>query len=68
MDKIIIQIPYWIIFWDDDIVNELSLNPYWLNEWLVDKDELCTIEITEKTFWILTSLVKYLSHKYNKDD
>lgn len=68
MNTIIIKIPYWIIFSDQYVVDKLNLNSYLLNEWLRDSDELCSIEITEETFRILSWLTNYLSHKYNKDD
>lgn len=68
MDTIIIKIPYWIIFSDQYVVDKLDLNPYLLNEWLRDSDELCSIEITEKTFRILSWLTNYLSRKYNKEN
>lgn len=68
MDKIIIQIPYWIIYSDHYVVTKLNLNPYLLNEWLANEDELYTIEITEETFRILSWLTTYLSRKYTKEN
>ena len=68
MDTIIIQIPYWVIYSDHYVVDKLDLNPYLLNEWLRDSDELCSIEITEKTFRVLSWLTTYLSRKYTKEN
>lgn len=68
MDTIIIQIPYWIIYSDSSVVDELNLNPYLLNEWLRDSNDLCSIEITKDNLWILDWLKEYLSYNNNNND
>ena len=68
METIIVKVPYWVIYSDHYVVDKLDLNPYLLREWLADSDELCSIEITEKTFRVLPWLTTYLSHKYNKEN
>lgn len=68
MDTFIIMIPYWVIYSDHYVVDKLNLNPYLLNEWLRDSDELCSIEITEDNLWILDWLKDYLSYNNNNND
>ena len=60
-----VQIPYWIIYSDHYVVDKLDLNPYLLNEGLADSDDLCSIEITEKTFRVLPWITTILSRKYS---
>lgn len=68
MDTIILQIPYWIIYSDSYVVDELHLNPYLLNEWLRDSDELCSIEITQDNLWILERVTNYLHRNSDNND
>lgn len=66
--QIIIQIPYWIVFLNDRIVDNLWLNPYLLNEWLRDTDDLCSIEITQDNLWILERVTNYLHRNFDNDN
>ena len=66
--SVIIQVPYWIIFLNDRIVDHLWLNPYLLNEWLRDTEDLCSIEITQDNLWILERVTNYLHRNFDNDN
>lgn len=51
-----ITITYWTIVKSQKLCEELWINEYCVNEWIVDKDDTLTIEITEKNKWILQEL------------
>jgi len=51
-----ITITYWTIVKSQKLCDELWINEYCVNEWISDKDDTLTIEITEKNKWILQEL------------
>ena len=53
-------IPYELAYQSDRLVNELWLNPYAINEWLVSPSDRLAIDITEDRLWILDWLQNYL--------
>ena len=61
MNNIIqVTIPYELAYQSDRLVNELWLNPYAINEWLVSPSDRLAIDITEDRLWILDWLQNYL--------
>lgn len=57
-----IWIKYKIIYKYDKIINYLWLNEYWINEWLIDWDDIKYIEITKENIWILDLLKDYIEN------
>ena len=61
MNNIIqVIIPYELAYQSDRLVNELWLNPYAMNEGLIDPSDRLVIDITEDKLWILSRLQDYL--------
>ena len=48
-----IWLPYGLIMRCNRLVDELGLNPYILNEWLCEPEDIEYIEITPENAWIL---------------
>lgn len=59
-----ITITYWTIVKSQKLCDELWINEYCVNEWIADKDDTLTIEITEKNKWILQELYNLV---YNQE-
>lgn len=57
-----IWIEYKIIYKYDKIINYLWLNEYWINEWLIDWNDIKYIEITKENIWILDYLKSYIEN------
>jgi len=57
-----IWIQYKIIYKYDKIINYLWLDEYWINEWLVDWNDIKYIEITKGNIWILDYLKSYIEN------
>ena len=57
-----IWIEYKIIYKYDKIINYLWLNEYWINEWLIDWNDIKYIEITKENIWILDLLKEYIEN------
>lgn len=60
-----IQIPYWIIVKDDFLCRKLNVNEYCVAEWLVDKNDTLTVEITPDKMWLLELLYEWLKDNEN---
>lgn len=61
MENIIqVIIPYQLAYQSDRLVNELWLNPYAMNEGLIEPSDRLVIDITEERLWILAWLQDYL--------
>ena len=59
-DIVKVIIPYELAYQCDRLVNELWLNPYAMNEGLVNPADRLTIDITPDKLWILKWLEDYL--------
>lgn len=57
-----IWIEYKILYRYDKIINYLWLNEYWINEWLIDWNDIKYIEITKENIWILDYLKDYIEN------
>lgn len=57
-----IWIQYKIIYKYDKIINYLWLDEYWMNEWLIDWNDIKYIEITKENIWILDYLKSYIEN------
>lgn len=57
-----IWIEYKIIYKYDKIINYLWLNEYWINEWIIDWNDIKYIEITKENIWILDLLKEYIEN------
>lgn len=60
MQTIQIVMPYQLAYQSDRLVNELWLNPYAMNEGLIEPSDRLVIDITEDRLWILAWLQDYL--------
>ena len=52
-----ILITYRLAYTNPDLIEELGLNPYAINEWLVDPDDTISVRITDDNVWILSWLL-----------
>jgi len=55
-----ISIPYKIIVTDEDLCNDLWVNPNVVNEWLVDWDDMLTVDVSWEELWLVTRVMDYL--------
>lgn len=57
-----IWIQYKIIYKYDKLIDYLWLDEYWINEWLIDWNDIKYIEITKENIWILDYLKSYIEN------
>lgn len=57
-----IWIQYKIIYKYDKLIDYLWLDEYWINEWIIDWNDIKYIEITKENIWILDYLKSYIEN------